>query len=133
MKKKILIVDDDQFIVSTLMELLEWEGYDVDGAGDGLECIFKVKRNAYDTIILNYKMPKLNGTDTLERLNVFAPLIPVIMTSSILSQEDAQKLVDMGALSHVDKPLDMTTILDEIEKSLEEHERRLGLLGSGDT
>ncbi|HHB77714.1 MAG TPA: response regulator [Saprospiraceae bacterium] len=130
MKKRILIVDDERPIVNTLKELLEWEGYDVDGAGDGVECIYKVKRNAYDTIIMNLKMPKLDGANTLERLNVFAPLIPVIMTSSCLSKEEGEKLVEMGALSHFDKPLDMQTLLVEIEKALEEHERRLGLFGS---
>ena len=129
MKKRILIVDDEQPIVDALRELLELQGYEVDGAGDGLECISKVKRNAYDTIVMGYKMPKLNGARTLERLNIFAPLIPVIMTSSILSKDEGQEFVEMGALSHVQKPFGITALLDEIEKALEEHERRLGLLG----
>jgi len=131
-KKRILIVDDDYSIVSSLKELLEWEGYDVDGAGDGSECIYKVKRQAYDTIVMGYKMPKLNGARTLERLNIFAPLIPVIMTSSILSKEEGQEFVEMGAMSHVQKPLDMSALLDEIEKALKEHERRLGLFDPND-
>ncbi len=131
-KKRILIVDDERSIVNSLTELLELEGYEVDGAGDGFECIYKVKRHAYDTIVMGYKMPKLNGARTLERLNIFAPLIPVIMTSSILSKEEGQEFVEMGAVSHFEKPFDMTSLLDEIEKALEEHERRLGLFGDDD-
>ena len=132
MKKRILIVDDEQPIVDSLRELLELQGYEVDGAGDGLECIRKVKRNAYDTIVMGYKMPRLNGARTLERLNIFAPLIPVIMTSSILSEDEGLEFLDMGALSHIKKPFGMTALLDEIEKALEEHERRLGLFGADD-
>ncbi len=127
-KKRILIVDDERPIVDSLRELLEWEGYEVDGASDGLECIYKVKRNGYDTIIMNVKMPKLDGIDTLERLNIFAPLIPVIMTSSYLNDYEELELIKKGAISHLDKPFDMSAVLDEIEKALEEHERRLGLL-----
>ena len=128
MKKKILVVDDESSIVSLLTELLEWKGYDVDGARDGLECLSKVKRNTYHTIILNVKMPKLCGWGVLERLNIMAPWIPVIMTSGHLSQEEGKKLVDMGAICFLEKPFDMIILLDEIEKAIIENERRFGLL-----
>jgi len=132
MKKRILIVNDNQPIVDTLKEVFEWHDYEVDGAGDGLECIHKVKHYPYDAIILHFMLRRqLSGASTLERLNVFAPLIPVIISSS-MGSKSTQEYIDMGAFAHVEMPYTMDILLDKIEKALVEHERRLGLYGHDD-
>ncbi len=78
---RILIVDDESPIRRTLRDILEFEKYKVDEAINGLDCLAKVKRNKYDVIISDIKMPKMDGMEALERLEILAPDVPVIMIS----------------------------------------------------
>ena len=76
---KILIVDDETPIRRTLRDILEFEGYDVEEAVDGLECIAKVQKEKFDVIITDIKMPKMDGIEALERLQILSPETPVMV------------------------------------------------------
>ena len=78
---KILIVDDEVPIRRTLRDILEFEGYEIEEAADGLECIAKVQKEKFDVIITDIKMPKMDGIEALERLQILSPETPVIMVS----------------------------------------------------
>ncbi|MFM8372894.1 MAG: response regulator, partial [Bacteroidota bacterium] len=78
---KILIVDDETPIRRTLRDILEFEGYEVDEAVDGLDCVAKVQKEKYDVVITDIKMPKMDGIEALERLQILSPETPVIMVS----------------------------------------------------
>ena len=70
MPAKILVVDDEQSIRRTLREILEFEKYKVDEAADGLDCLTRLKQNTYDVVICDIKMPKMDGMDALERIQI---------------------------------------------------------------
>ena len=101
---KILIVDDEPAIRRTLKDILESEKYKVDEATDGLDCLIKVKRTKYDVIISDIKMPKMDGMEALQRLELVAPDVPVIMISGhgdIETAVDAAKKVPLiTSLNH---------------------------------
>ena len=78
---KILVVDDDASIRNTLREILEFEKYEVDEASDGIQCLGKLKKNGYDVIIMDIKMPKMDGLEALERVQMISNDTPVIMIS----------------------------------------------------
>ena len=63
---KILIIDDEASIRSTLKEILEYEKYDVSEAKDGKEGLELVEKNDYDVVLCDVKMPKMDGTEVLE-------------------------------------------------------------------
>ena len=65
---KVLIVDDETPIRRTLKEILEFEKFKVEEASDGLECLVQLKKNQYDVILMDIKMPKMDGYTLVRRL-----------------------------------------------------------------
>ena len=75
---KILIIDDERSIRNAIREILEYEKFEVDEAEDGLQGVVKVKGGKYDVILCDIKMPKMDGTEVLERIKLLAPDAPVV-------------------------------------------------------
>ncbi len=116
---KILIVDDEQSIRRTLKEILEFEKYIVDEAADGFDCLVKLKQEKYDVIILDIKMPKLDGMDALDRIKELASDIPVIMISGHATIDTAVETVKKGAFDFISKPPDLNRLLITIRNALD--------------
>jgi len=116
---RILIVDDESPIRRTLKDILEFEKYKVDEATDGLDCLTKVKKNKYDVIISDIKMPKMDGMETLERLKILEPDIPVIMISGHGDIETAVDAVKKGAFDYISKPPDLNRLLITIRNAMD--------------
>ena len=119
---KILIVDDETPIRRTLRDILEFEGYDVEEASDGLECIAKVQKEKFDVIITDIKMPKMDGIEALERLQILSPETPVIMVSGHGTIDTAVEAVKKGAFDFISKPPDLNRMLITVRNALERSE-----------
>ena len=89
---KVLIVDDERSIRHTLRDILEFEKYEVDEACDGMEALVKIKQNPYDVIILDIKMPKMDGMDALDRIQEIARETPVAVSYTHLDVYKRQVL-----------------------------------------
>ena len=116
---RILIVDDDQGIRKTLRNILEFEKFEVEEASDGFECLIKLKRNDYEVIILDIKMPKMDGMETLERIQKLKPDIPVIMISGHGTIDTAVDAVKKGAYDFIQKPPDLNRLLITIRNAMD--------------
>jgi two-component system, NtrC family, nitrogen regulation response regulator NtrX len=119
---KILIVDDEVPIRRTLRDILEFEQYEVDEAADGLECIAKVQKEKYDVVIMDIKMPKMDGIEALERLQILAPELPVVMVSGHGNIETAVDAVKKGAFDYISKPPDLNRMLITIRNAMDKSE-----------
>ena len=119
---RILIVDDEMPIRRTLRDILEFEGYDVDEASDGLECVAKVQKEKFDVIITDIKMPKMDGIEALERLQILSPETPVIMVSGHGTIDTAVEAVKKGAFDFISKPPDLNRMLITVRNALERSE-----------
>lgn len=119
---RILIVDDEVPIRRTLRDILEFEGYDVDEASDGLECIAKVQKEKYDVVITDIKMPKMDGIEALERLQILSPETPVIMVSGHGTIDTAVEAVKKGAFDFISKPPDLNRMLITVRNALDRSE-----------
>lgn len=115
----ILIVDDDRSIRRTLRDILEFEKYKVDEANDGLDCLVKIKQNKYDVILLDIKMPKMDGMDAMERIQVMSPETPVVMISGHGNINTAVEAVKKGAFDFIQKPPDLNRLLITIRNALD--------------
>lgn len=116
---KILIVDDDKSIRKTLRDILEFEKYEIDEAGDGVECIVKIKQNVYDVIILDVKMPKMDGMEAIEKIQGISPDIPVVMISGHGNIDTAVEAVKKGAFDFIQKPPDLNRLLITLRNALD--------------
>lgn len=116
---KVLIVDDDRSIRKTLRNILEYEKYEVEESPDGLDCIVKVKQQDFDLIILDIKMPKMDGMEALERIQTLKPEIPVIMISGHGTIDTAVEAVKNGAFDFIQKPPDLNRLLITLRNAMD--------------
>ena len=116
---KVLIVDDEAAIRRTLREILQFEKYEVDEAADGLDGLVKVKQKSYDVILLDIKMPKMDGMEALERMQELAPDTPVIMISGHGTIETAVDAVKKGAFDFLSKPPDLNRLLITVRNAMD--------------
>ncbi|HRO09462.1 MAG TPA: sigma-54 dependent transcriptional regulator [Saprospiraceae bacterium] len=116
---KILIVDDDKGIRKALRDILELEKYEIDEAADGLDCIVKIKQNTFDVIIMDVKMPRMDGMEAIEKIQDIAPDIPVIMISGHGNIDTAVEAVKKGAFDFIQKPPDLNRLLITLRNALD--------------
>lgn len=115
----ILIIDDEKAIRKTLSEILSYEGYKIDEAGDGEEGLKKFKEKTYDVVLCDIKMPKLDGIEFLDRVREVNPDIPVIMISGHGTIETAVEAVKKGAYDYISKPPDLNRLLITIRNAMD--------------
>ena len=116
---KILIVDDDKGIRQTLRDILEFEKYQVEEAVDGLDCMVKIKQGSYDVVILDIKMPKMDGMDVIEKIQAKKPDLPVVMISGHGNIDTAVEAVKKGAFDFISKPPDLNRLLITIRNAMD--------------
>lgn len=116
---KILIVDDEEPIRRTLRDILEFEKYKVDEAVDGTDALIKLKGGKYDVIIMDIKMPKMDGMEALERIQILAPDTPTVMISGHANIDTAVDAVKKGAFDFISKPPDLNRLLITIRNAMD--------------
>jgi two-component system, NtrC family, nitrogen regulation response regulator NtrX len=116
---QVLIVDDEVPIRRTLKEILEFEKFKVDEACDGLECLVQLKKTQYDVILMDIKMPKMDGMEALERIQTLAPDTPVVMISGHANIDTAVEAVKKGAFDFISKPPDLNRLLITVRNALD--------------
>ncbi|MCF8335280.1 MAG: sigma-54 dependent transcriptional regulator [Bacteroidales bacterium] len=116
---QVLAIDDEQSILESLKEILEYENYEVDTAFDGEEGIEYFRNNRYDAVFLDIKMPQMDGLEVLDKLMEIAPDIPVIMISGHGTIDTAVDSIKKGAFDFIEKPLDLNRLLVTLRNALE--------------
>lgn len=116
---RILIIDDEKSIRKTLREILEYEKYQVDEAADGSEGIELIRKEKYDIILCDIKMPKMDGIEVLEKIMQLSADTPVVMISGHGNIETAVEAVKKGAFDFIAKPLDLNRLLVTIRNAMD--------------
>jgi len=112
--KRILVVDDERNLVRLMEYNLKKHGYSIDTAFNGLEALQKVENNKPDLILLDIKMPVMNGIEVCVRLkqNPETSSIPVIVVSVLADNEE---VISLGVRSSITKPFDPEHLLKEVK------------------
>lgn len=123
LKEKILVVDDEEGIRNALTGILKDEGFFVDTAISGEQCLKLVNKKKYDIILLDVWLPKIDGIQTLDKIKQENIESAVIMISGHGTIETAVKATKLGAYDFIEKPLSIEKTLLVIKNAL--HQRRL--------
>ena len=122
-KKTILVVDDDKSILRTFTRILQKSGYEIDVAETGKEAMEKAMGHHFDLVLVDIRLPDMDGTDLLARLKKQLQHTVKIMITGFPSLETGVKALDEGADAYLVKPVkpqELLMLLDEKLKNRED-------------
>src|SRR5499433_1935175 len=123
-KPRILVIDDDAGVRESLRMTLEYDGYDVAGAATGQEGIALVEREAPDLVMLDVKMPGMDGLEVLDRLRAMNETLPVIVVSGHGMISTAVEATKKGAFDFIEKPFASDRVLVSLRNALDQRRLR---------
>lgn len=118
----ILIIDDDLEIRKTLTELLNLHGFKTFNAGNGREGLDSFKKTKIDAILLDIRMPEMDGMETMQRIRMINPDVPVIFVTAYGDIPTAVEAVKSGAYDFIVKPVKIDRLLLTLKRALEKLE-----------
>ena len=121
-KFKILIVDDENDFRETIIKRLRARKMEVEGADSGFKALEMIDQQDFDVIVLDVKMPGMDGIETLREIKLKKPLVEVIMLTGHASVESGIQGMQLGAFDYVMKPVALDDLMDKLRQA---YERRL--------
>ncbi len=127
---RVLVVDDEKSIRTTLSEFLRAEGHDVETSADAEDALDRLRASAFDLVVTDIVLPRVSGVDLLRRVHACAPHVKVVMITGEPTVESAAEAVRAGAMDYLLKPIAKAAILRSVGhalqvKTLEDIQRRL--------
>src|SRR3989441_1249962 len=118
-QRTILVADDDASIRSLLKQLLSDEGYSVVEATTGTEVVEKVKDTNPDLVIMDVRMPELDGIEALSKLKVSSPKTSVLIMTAFSTSNNAIRAMELGAFDYITKPFELDKISHTVKRVIE--------------
>ncbi len=116
---KICIVDDEPHILSVLQTLLKMHGHEVIAESNPKTALEKIAaRKNVDLLISDVRMRMLNGMDLVKKVKEVRPSLPVILVTAFFSNQARTALLEQGVAACIQKPFDMTVLLDAVNKAI---------------
>ena len=122
-KKRILVIDDDEGVLKSMMRLLEFEGYAVDTAKTGKEAVEKSKLNFYNLALIDIRLPDMEGTQLLSELKETTPKMRKIIVTGYPDVQNAIAAVKKGADDFITKPVKIDLLIHSIKEQLGKQEQ----------
>jgi len=120
---RILVVDDELIVRDSLKDWLTEDGFQVDAAESGPDALEKLTKQSYHLILLDIKMPEMDGVEVLKRAKEMRPEVAVVMMTAYATVETAVEAMKIGALEYLMKPFDPETLVPLVVKLYENIER----------
>ncbi len=123
-RKRILVIDDDKSILRTFTRILQKNGYEIDVAETGKEALEKSKKKLYDLALIDIRLPDMDGTDLLIKMQQTMRNAIKIMITGFPSLETGVKALDEGADAYLVKPVKPEELLALIEEKFRAKEEK---------
>lgn len=124
MKKRILIVEDNDLNLKLFRDLLSAHGYETLETKDGLEAIMLTRQEHPDLILMDIQLPEISGLDVTRRLKADESIanIPIIAVTAFAMKDDEEKILSAGCEAYISKPISILPFLNTIRRFLGEEE-----------
>jgi DNA-binding NtrC family response regulator len=125
---RVLVVDDEKDVLDTLVDRLRVRNLDVTGVETGEKALELIEKKLFDVVILDVKMPGMDGVETLREMKRVKPLMEVIMLTGHASVESGIEGMKLGAFDYIMKPADLDDLIDKMRKAFEKkstHEEKI--------
>jgi DNA-binding NtrC family response regulator len=126
MTPKILLVDDEERFRTTLGKMLRAQGLEVTTLGSGREALEELSHRAYDVMVLDVRMPEMDGIAALTEIKKIAPATEVIILTGHASMDAAVEIMQLGGYDYLLKPCPVEDLLAKIESAYERKITREG-------
>jgi DNA-binding NtrC family response regulator len=123
-RKNVLVIDDEPIILDSCRRILHDEGFEVNGAMNGREGLKKIEEDKYDAVLVDWKLPEIDGMEVLRIIKKNHPDIIVVMITGYPSVGSAVKAMKLGVSDYVSKPFTPEELKEALIKALE-HSRPL--------
>jgi len=117
MNEKVLLVDDEEEFIETLAERMRDRGMDVSTSNSGANALQLVEDEDFDVVVLDLKMPGIDGLDALKRIKRRRPDIQVVLLTGYATVEKGVEAIKEGAIEFLEKPVDLSSLTDTIHKA----------------
>jgi CheY-like chemotaxis protein len=118
-KPKVLVVDDEPVVIWSCDRILAREGITVEGATSGRDGLLQAGTSRYDAMLLDLKMPDMNGIDVLRRIKQESPKLNVVILTGFASVDTAVEAFKLGAFDYVSKPFTPKELSSTVKRALE--------------
>lgn len=124
MGKKILVIDDEGLVTTSLKQLLKKSGYDAEIANNAQTAMDKVKENDFDLIISDIRMPEMSGVEVIKKIREYlgqagkSP-VPEILITGYADKENLEEAQRLKVADYIYKPFNIKEFLDAVKKNLE--------------
>ncbi|RKY05551.1 sigma-54-dependent Fis family transcriptional regulator [Candidatus Poribacteria bacterium] len=126
---RVLVVDDDPSVRYSLKRLFTSRGFEVELARSAEEALSKIKRSSPDAVIMDIRMPGMDGLEALRRIKEIDPKLPVIVATAYGTTDTAIEAVKRGAYDYILKPFDIPTLQDLVQKAVQAGRMMRGYVG----
>ncbi len=117
MKERVLLVDDEKEFIETLAERMQNRGMDVSSTTSAVEALKMTEEESYDAIILDLKMPEMDGIEVLAALKERHPELQVILLTGHATVQKGIEAMKLGAMDFLEKPFDIKVLSEKIKKA----------------
>ncbi len=119
-KSKILVVDDNEDFCQNVIDILGLRDYEVATASNGFKALEMVEQNSFALVLMDIKMPGMDGVETFKKIKEIAPTTPVIMITAYAVEDLIKEALREGAFGALKKPLDFDRLFKLIEEAISE-------------
>ena len=130
---RVLVVDDEEEFLNHLVKRLKQRELDVRGVLSGEEAIASIREKPVEVVVLDIRMPGMDGIETLKQIKKIDPLVEVIILTGYANTDTAVEVMELGAFDYLIKPMDLDDLIYKIQDANQNRQFRQNSSSKGDT